>query len=80
MPRLLGGLRENRTAPVGGTIYGGTPASDLPPERMHGKWTNTLTGETFSTQEAPGKVHGLALAQLFKTFPYALLRAQKTEG
>ena len=47
---------------------------------MDGKWTNTLTGETFSTQEAPGKVHRLALAQLFKALPYALLRAQKREA
>jgi (1->4)-alpha-D-glucan 1-alpha-D-glucosylmutase len=77
VPRLLGGLRgEHGRPPVGETVWGDT-SLELPPERMHRKWTNTLTGETFSTQEKPGKVHGLALAQLFKAFPYALLRAQK---
>jgi (1->4)-alpha-D-glucan 1-alpha-D-glucosylmutase len=41
---------------------------------MHEKWTNTLTDEAFSTQ-ALGEANGLALAQVFGSFPYALLRA-----
>jgi hypothetical protein len=33
-----------------------------------------LTSRTIVTQ-APGEAHGLALAQVFEVFPYALLRA-----
>lgn len=79
VPRLGGLMGEHGRPPVGETVWGDT-SLELPPERMDGKWTNTLTGETFSMQEAPGKVHRLALAQLFKALPYALLRAQKREA
>jgi (1->4)-alpha-D-glucan 1-alpha-D-glucosylmutase len=43
---------------------------------MHEKWTNTLTDEAFSTQ-ARGEAHGFELAQVFVSFPYALLRAHR---
>ncbi|MEO7559580.1 MAG: malto-oligosyltrehalose synthase, partial [Nitrosospira sp.] len=77
IPRLLGGLMgEHGRTPVGKLVWGDTWL-ELPPERMHESWINTLTDETFSTQ-ALGETHGLALAQLFGTFPYALLRAHKT--
>jgi (1->4)-alpha-D-glucan 1-alpha-D-glucosylmutase len=74
VPRLLGGLMgQDGQAPSGQPAWGDTWL-ELPPERMHAQWTNTLTGETFGPQ-ASGEEHGLALARLFETFPYALLRA-----
>ena len=73
-PRLLGGLMgEGGQSPVGASVWGDTWL-ELPPERMHEKWTNTLTDEAFSTQ-ARGEANGLALAQVFGSFPYALLWA-----
>jgi (1->4)-alpha-D-glucan 1-alpha-D-glucosylmutase len=73
-PRLLGGLMgEGGQSPVGASVWGDTWL-ELPPERMHEKWTNTLTDEAFSTQ-ALGEAHGFELAQVFGSFPYALLRA-----
>ncbi|MDN5936730.1 MAG: malto-oligosyltrehalose synthase, partial [Nitrosospira sp.] len=78
VPRLLGGLMgEHGRPPVGAPVWGDTWL-DLPPERMHENWTNLLTGETFTTQTL-GEARGFTLAQLFKSFPYALLRAHKTE-
>lgn len=62
--------------PAGKLVWGDTWL-ELPLEHMHERWTNTLTGETFSTQ-ALGETHGLTLARLFGTFPYALLRAHRT--
>jgi (1->4)-alpha-D-glucan 1-alpha-D-glucosylmutase len=77
VPRLLGGLMgEHDRIPAGKLVWGDTWL-ELPPERMHESWTNTLTDKTFSTQ-ALGEAHGLALDQLFDTFPYALLRAHGT--
>lgn len=75
-PRLLGGLMgEHGRPPIGKPVWGDTWLW-LPPEQRHEKWVNTLTGEIFSTQTS-GEEHGFALAQLFKAFPYALLRVHK---
>jgi (1->4)-alpha-D-glucan 1-alpha-D-glucosylmutase len=49
---------------------------ELPPERQHVQWINALTDQTFDTQSL-GEAHGLRLAQVFETFPYALLRAHE---
>lgn len=77
VPRLLGGLMgEHGRPPVGNPVWGDTWL-EVPPERMCEKWINVLTDETFVTQ-ALGEAHGLELAQLFRVFPYALLRAYKT--
>ncbi|KIO47904.1 malto-oligosyltrehalose synthase [Nitrosospira sp. NpAV] len=77
VPRLLGGLLgEHGRMPVGKSVWGDTWL-ELPPERMHEKWDNILTGEAFSLQTLAG-THGFSLAQLFGTFPYALLRAHGT--
>jgi (1->4)-alpha-D-glucan 1-alpha-D-glucosylmutase len=75
-PRLLGGLMgEGGQLPVGAPVWGDTWL-ELPSERMHEKWTNTLTGEAFNTQ-ALGKANGFTLAQVFGSFPYALLQAHR---
>ena len=76
VPRLLGGLMgEDGRLPVGLSVWGDTWI-ELPPERMHGQWTNVLVEQTVTTREF-GEASGLALAQVLGTFPYALLRAHK---
>ena len=79
LPRLLGGLMgEHGCPPVGESVWGDTWL-ELPPEQRHEKWMNTLTGQIFSTQASGGE-REFALAQLFEAFPYALLRAHKTDA
>lgn len=75
-PRMFGGLMGNHGQPPVGEAAWGDTWIEVPPERVHEKWTNTLTDETFDTQ-ARGEAQGLALAQLFGTFPYALLQVQR---
>ncbi|HMA11641.1 MAG TPA: hypothetical protein VKO83_07115, partial [Steroidobacteraceae bacterium] len=79
VPRLIGGfLGEQGRLPLGDTVWGDTWV-ELPPERVHAQWTNVLTGQTVVTQRL-GESQGLALAQVFATFPYALLHAQGNSG
>ncbi|HUW29281.1 MAG TPA: malto-oligosyltrehalose synthase [Sulfuriferula sp.] len=79
VPRLLGGLiGEKGRFPIGNAVWGDTWV-ELPPECVYEKWANILTDETISTQLL-GEGRGLALARLFKAFPYAVLRAYKTGG
>jgi (1->4)-alpha-D-glucan 1-alpha-D-glucosylmutase len=83
VPRLFGGLvGEQRRFPVGKTAWADTWL-ELPPDCMREKWTNILTEETFTVQrlrEEPGTDQGLALAQLFQTFPYALLHPNRPKA
>jgi (1->4)-alpha-D-glucan 1-alpha-D-glucosylmutase len=73
VPRLLGELLgEHDRLPVGAAVWGGTWV-ELPPQPLPAQWTNVLTGQAVAAE--PGEPQGLALAQLFETFPYALLRA-----
>ncbi|MBA2659498.1 MAG: hypothetical protein H0U72_08145 [Nitrosospira sp.] len=75
-PRLFGGLTgDHGKPPVGEAAWGDTWIK-VPPERVHERWTNALMDETFDTQ-ARGEAQGLSLAQLFGTFPYALLQVQR---
>jgi (1->4)-alpha-D-glucan 1-alpha-D-glucosylmutase len=75
-PRLFGGLMGNHGQPPVGEAAWGDTWIEVPSERVHEKWTNTLTDETLDTQ-AWGETQGLPVAQLFGTFPYALLHAQR---
>jgi (1->4)-alpha-D-glucan 1-alpha-D-glucosylmutase len=83
VPRLFAGLiGEQRCFPVGKATWDDTWL-ELPPDCMHGKWTNILTEETFTSQrlgEEPGTDHGLELAQVFGTFPYALLHGNRPKA
>ncbi|SOD40019.1 malto-oligosyltrehalose synthase [Nitrosovibrio sp. Nv4] len=79
VPRLFDKLiREHGQFPVGEALWAGTWL-ELPPDSLHEKWTNVLTGETFTGQR-PREERGLELAQIFRTFPYALLYAPDTGG
>ena len=74
VPRLLVGLMgDDGHTPVGRPVWGDTWV-ELPPERMHDQWRNVLIEEPVEAQ-AIGEAHGLELAQVFATFPYALLLA-----
>ena len=80
VPRLLGALLgegpEDRRIPVGESAWGDTWL-ELPPDlnSAHEQWINVLTDETVPTLTlTEGEKRGLELAQLFRTFPYALLR------
>jgi len=76
VPRLLDGLMtESARLPVGAAIWGDTWA-ELPPDCRYELWTNILTDETVSMRTL-GEGGGLALAQTFQTFPYALLHARR---
>jgi len=76
VPRLFDRLMgENDRLPVGACVWEDAWI-ELPAECMHETWTNTLTGETVGTRIRGGGQE-LALAQLFRTFPYALLLAQQ---
>jgi (1->4)-alpha-D-glucan 1-alpha-D-glucosylmutase len=83
VPRLFGGLiGEQRRFPVGKAAWDDTWL-ELPPHYMRGKLTNILTEETFTGQrlgEEPGTNHGLELAQVFGTFPYALLHGSRPKA
>ncbi|HEX7972263.1 MAG TPA: HAMP domain-containing protein, partial [Thiobacillus sp.] len=79
VPRLFGRLMGEQALAVGEPVWGDTWI-ELPDERMHAQWTHTLTDATIVVQ-APGGGQGIALAQLFGTFPYAVLHAHdKTDG
>lgn len=76
VPRLFGSLMAgDDRLPVGEAVWGDSWV-ELPPERLHVKWINALTDQTFDTQSL-GEAHGLRLARVFETFPYALLRAHE---
>lgn len=86
VPRLLGALLgeepEDRRIPVGESAWGDTWL-ELPPDlnSTHEQWINVLTGETVPILTLmEGEKRGLELAQLFRTFPYALLRPHQPEG
>jgi (1->4)-alpha-D-glucan 1-alpha-D-glucosylmutase len=61
--------------PLGQQVWGDSWL-ELPAECLADRWTNMLTEETVDTQ-ALGEGNGLALAQVFASFPYALLWACK---
>jgi (1->4)-alpha-D-glucan 1-alpha-D-glucosylmutase len=61
--------------PVGESVWGDTWL-ELPAERLHAQWINVLTEESISTQQSAAG-SGLALAHLFRAFPYGLLRADQ---
>jgi (1->4)-alpha-D-glucan 1-alpha-D-glucosylmutase len=76
VPRLFGGLMgEHGQSPLGTPIWGDSWL-ELPAEHMHETWINSLTDEAVSTQTRDTG-RGIMLAQLFRTFPYALLRAHE---
>ena len=71
-PRLLAGLMgEEQALPVGQHAWGDTWA-ELPPDCFQGQWLNALNGQAVETGMFDGS-SGLALAQVFASFPYALL-------
>jgi (1->4)-alpha-D-glucan 1-alpha-D-glucosylmutase len=77
VPRLLDGLMgEQGRLPLGKSVWGDTRV-ELLPERLHAQWTNVLTDESVGTQQS-GESQELPLAQLFRSFPYAVLRATQT--
>ena len=79
VPRLLGDLMgESGHTPVGAAVWGDSWV-ELPPERAHARWNNVLTGQTTDVQPL-GNSSGLRLADLFETFPYALLQADEGSG
>ncbi len=72
VPRLFDGLvGESGHLPLGQKVWGDTWL-ELPAECLADRWTNALTEETADTR-ALGEGNGLALAQVFADFPYALL-------
>jgi (1->4)-alpha-D-glucan 1-alpha-D-glucosylmutase len=75
VPRLLGELmgEDARQLPVGKTAWGDTWL-ELPEGIKGEKWVNAYTGEILSADKRDGR-GGLALACLFDTFPYALLKS-----
>jgi (1->4)-alpha-D-glucan 1-alpha-D-glucosylmutase len=73
-PRLVGRLMgEEGRLPIGEAVWADTWV-ELPPEWTQGSWHNVLTGQAIAVG-AQSEGQGLALAQVFGTFPYALLRA-----
>lgn len=79
VPRLFDRLSgEDGRLPVG-TLAWADAWLELPTERMPGQWVNTLTDERLDPQTV-GEAQGLMLAQLFRIFPYALLRAPPPDG
>jgi (1->4)-alpha-D-glucan 1-alpha-D-glucosylmutase len=77
VPRLFGGLLEADGHPPTGAMVWGDTRVELPPERSSLQWTNFLTDEVVSLKPL-GEGHGLMLANLFQTIPYALLRPDAT--
>ena len=80
VPRLFATLLRDeggdRDLPIGENVWGDTWL-ELPPDLdpAHEQWINVLTDETVLTRTlGEGEKRGLELAQLFRTFPYALLR------
>ena len=73
VPRLLGRLiGEQLGFPIGKSAWTDT-WMELPSDELCEKWINVLTGETLAAQTLGEEGRGIALAQLFGTFPYALL-------
>lgn len=73
VPRLVCGLLgESGRLPVG-EAWGDTRI-ELPPERPGDEWTNVLTGDAH-VADVQDETPGLALARVFGTIPYALMRA-----
>lgn len=75
VPRLIGSLIAEADPPVGSAAWKDTWV-ELPADSPSPRWTNALTGEAVET-EPRGESSGLALARVFGTFPYALLRAAR---
>ncbi|HEV7930690.1 MAG TPA: malto-oligosyltrehalose synthase, partial [Nitrosospira sp.] len=80
VPRLFHALLrdegDGRDIPIGESVWTDTWL-ELPPDLdpVPEQWINVLTGETVLTRTLKeGEKRGLELAQLFRTFPYALLR------
>ncbi len=72
VPRLFYGLMgEDGGLPVGAPAWGETWL-ELPPERARKRFSNILTGEAVAAQNRD-EGWGLELADLFRTFPFALL-------
>jgi len=72
VPRLFGGLMgDDSLTPVGRQVWGDTWV-ELPFERVHDRWGNVLTDDTVDAQ-VMGEGRGFELAEVFATFPYALL-------
>jgi (1->4)-alpha-D-glucan 1-alpha-D-glucosylmutase len=66
-------MGEEGRLPVGEAVWEDTWV-ELPPEWTQRSWHNVLTGQVVAAG-AQGEGQGLALAQVFGTFPYALLQA-----
>ncbi len=79
VPRLFDGLMgEQGTLPVGEAVWGHTRV-ELPPDRSCAQWTNILTEASHAvhvTENAPQ----LLLEELFRVFPYAVLRPQAEQA
>ena len=79
VPRLLGGLTEDSgRLPVGQAVWGDSWL-ELPADCTAGQWVDALTGEAVDTQALEGG-NGIALAQVFADFPYALLFADQRDA
>jgi (1->4)-alpha-D-glucan 1-alpha-D-glucosylmutase len=79
VPRLLDGLvGENGRLPIGPSVWGDSWI-ELPPDRLCERWSNVFVGQMVAARMF-GEGHGLALAQVFDMFPYALLRAHKADA
>jgi (1->4)-alpha-D-glucan 1-alpha-D-glucosylmutase len=69
VPRLVATLlNAEERVPLGPQVWGDT-ALMLPPDLPAARWTNTFTGEVFDTPAD----RTLRLAQVFNSFPVALL-------
>jgi (1->4)-alpha-D-glucan 1-alpha-D-glucosylmutase len=79
VPRLFAALLRDEgdggDIPIGESVWTDTWL-ELPPdlEPVPEQWINVLTGETVLTRTLEEGEKRLELAQLFRTFPYALLR------
>ena len=74
VPRLVAGLIGESGRPPVGEAWADTRV-ELPPEWPGDEWTNALTGEAH-VADVQDETPGLALARVFGTIPYALLRAR----
>jgi len=73
VPRLFVTLTgSGERLPVGDAVWGDTRI-ELPPGLVQKQWSNALTGQMIDMRAGEGD--GLALAQVFAEFPYALLHA-----
>lgn len=77
VPRLVAGLvGDSFRPPVGGEIWDDT-SLPLPDDLSGATFANILTGETLAPANG-GASPALALAEVFRTFPVAVLHAQRT--